>query len=174
MKSAFNSILQKKPFPFLLQVANLYDRCGGMQAAAALAYFLVLTLFPMLLCVNYGIGLFRMSLDQALISLEQFLPLQAVQIMQEYLRYASENRSVTLFILSLFTILFSGSAGIRSLFFAIDRLYDKEPANSVRAIAISVLLSVFFLLTIYFSIAVIFTGEWFFQPAGNLAAPIPG
>ena len=52
------------PVWFALETADVYNRCSIAQAAAALAYFLLLTLFPLLLCINYIIGIFRLDLEQ--------------------------------------------------------------------------------------------------------------
>ena len=41
------------PVSFVLEMADLYGRVGVSRSAAALSYFLILTLFPLLVCVNY-------------------------------------------------------------------------------------------------------------------------
>ena len=56
-------LLSWPPAAFLLEAARLYGRVGAAQSAAALSYFLILTLFPLLMCVNYLIGLFHLSLE---------------------------------------------------------------------------------------------------------------
>ena len=56
-------LLSFPPISFTLEAFSTYGRCGVAQAAAALSYFLILTLFPLLMCVNYFIGLFHLSLD---------------------------------------------------------------------------------------------------------------
>ena len=58
-------LLSFPPISFTLEAFSTYGRCGVAQAAAALSYFLILTLFPLLMCVNYFIGLFHLSLDVA-------------------------------------------------------------------------------------------------------------
>ena len=52
------------PVALALEMAHTYIRVGVARSAAALSYFLILTLFPMLLCVNYFIGLFHLDLEQ--------------------------------------------------------------------------------------------------------------
>ena len=44
-----------------------------------------------------------------------------------------------------------------------DKLYGLEHPGGLRRIALSVILSLLFLLTIYLSVVVIFTGDWFFH-----------
>ena len=54
-------LLSFPPVSFLLEAVSLYSSQGVGQTAAALSYFLVLTLFPLLVCVNYSIGLLELE-----------------------------------------------------------------------------------------------------------------
>ena len=67
----------------------------------------------------------------------------------------------------------SASAGLRTLLFTMDALHKVESTRPFRRIFFSVLLSMLFLLTIYLSVVVIFTGEWFFWLLeANLPKPL--
>ncbi len=161
-----------------MEVLELYHRCAVGQGAAALAYFLVLTLFPLLLCVNYCIGLFRLDLEQVLLSLQQILPQQVLTVLRDYLRYAARTQSGAVLLAALGTILLSASAGLRTLLHTLDRIWGEKPQRGIRRVAESVMLSVLFLLTVYLSLAVIFTGDWFFRLLErhlpqNLLADVP-
>ena len=150
-----------RPVELMVEILGLYHRCAVAQASAALAYFLILTLFPLLLCVNYCIGLFHLDLEQVLLSLHQLLPQKALAVLRDYLRYASRTQSGTVLLAALTTILISASAGLRTLLHTMDRLYGKSSGRGIKHIIQSVALSALFLLTVYLSLAVIFTGDWF-------------
>ena len=150
------------PVALALEMAHTYIRVGVARSAAALSYFLILTLFPMLLCVNYFIGLFHLDLEQLLTALDQLLPAQALAIMEDYLAYAADIQSPALLAAGLFTILVSASAGIRTLFLTMDELDQVRRNNGPARFLLSLGLSLLFLLTIYLSVVVIFTGDWFF------------
>ena len=150
------------PVSLALEAAETYGRVGVARSAAALAYFLILTLFPLLMCVNHVIGLFRLDLEQVLSALSQVLPAGALSIMRDYLDYVSGSRSAGLFWAGVVTILISASAGLRTLFQTMDALYQTEHPHVIRRFCLSIVLSALFLLTIYLSVAVIFTGDWFF------------
>ena len=62
----------------------------------------------------------------------------------------------------MITILISASAALRTLLATLDSLHGTKDVHIVRRVLLSVLLSALFLLTIYLSVVVIFTGEWFF------------
>lgn len=151
------------PVWFALETADVYNRCSIAQAAAALAYFLLLTLFPLLLCINYFVGIFRLDLEQVLTSLAQFFPQEALEVVQDYLSYASRSQSEAVFLAALSAIVLSASAGLRTLLHTMDRLYGRPPGNGPGRIALSVALSALFLLAIYLSAVVVVTGGWFFQ-----------
>ena len=151
------------PVSFLLETADLYGRVGVSRSAAALSYFLILTLFPLLVCVNYFIGLFHLDLEAFLDSLGQLLPAGVLSVLSDYLSYVLATQSPALLWASLFTILVSASAGLRTLLLTMDQLYEREDVHPIRRLAASVILSLLFLLTVYLSVVVIFTGDWFFN-----------
>ena len=163
MKARF---FQLPPVAFVRGVADTYGHLGVARAAASLAYFLILTLFPLLMCVNYFIGLLELDPEAVFSALDSLLPRESLSIILDYLTYVSgvpQSQSTPLLLASLFTILLSASAGLRTLLKTMDELYQVRHVSSLRRVVVSVVLSILFLLTIYLSIVVIFTGDWFFQ-----------
>ena len=156
-------ILSFPPISFALDTAELFLKVGGSRSAAALSYFLILTLFPLLVCVNYLIGLFHLDLENLLRSLDQLLPPGALVVIGDYLSYVADSQSPALLLASLFTILVSASAGMRTLLATMDELHEVVDVNPLIRVEFSVALSAMFLLTIYLSVVVLFTGEWFFR-----------
>ena len=163
MRGAF---FQLPPVLFVRDMVQTYGRLGVSRAAASLAYFLILTLFPLLVCVNFFIGLLELDPEAVFSALDSLLPRESLSIILDYLTYVSgvpQSQSTPLLLASLFTILLSASAGLRTLLKTMDELYQVRHVSSLRRVAVSVILSLLFLLTIYLSIVVIFTGDWFFQ-----------
>ena len=163
MRGAF---FQLPPVLFVRDMVQAYGRLGVSRAAASLAYFLILTLFPLLVCVNFFIGLLELDPEAVFSALDSLLPRESLSIILDYLTYVSgvpQSQSTPLLLASLFTILLSASAGLRTLLKTMDELYQVRHVSSLRRVVVSVALSILFLLTIYLSIVVIFTGDWFFQ-----------
>ena len=156
-------LISMPPVSFVLEMTDLYGRVGVSRSAAALSYFLILTLFPLLVCVNYFIGLFHLDLEHFLYSLDQLLPSGVLAVISDYLSYVAAIQSPALLLASLFTILFYASAGLLTLLLTMDQLYEREDVHPFRRLAASVILSLLFLLTVYLSVVVIFTGDWFFN-----------
>ena len=151
---------------FVRGMLQTYGRLGVSRAAAALAYFLILTLFPLLMCLNYFLALLHLDPEAAFSALDSILPRESLSTVMDYLSYVSsipQSQSTPLLLASLFTILLSASAGLRTLLKTMDELYQVRHTSSLRRVVGSVILSLLFLLTIYLSIVVIFTGDWFFQ-----------
>lgn len=151
------------PVAFLLDFVDTYSRVGVGRSAAALSYFLILTLFPLLLCANYFIGLFHLDLARLFEEIDQLLPSGALSIINDYLGYVSMVQSPTLFWLGVVTIIISASAGLRTLFQTMRDLYGLPRPNPVAAYLPSIILSFLLMPTIYLSVVVIFTGGWFFH-----------
>ena len=173
MRGAF---FQLPPVLFVRDMVQTYGRLGVSRAAASLAYFLILTLFPLLVCVNFFIGLLELDPEAVFSALDPLLPRESLSIILEYLTYVSgipQSQSTPLLLASLFTILLSASAGLRTLLKTMDELYQVRHVSSLRRVAVSVILSLLFLLTIYLSIVVIFTGDWFFQVLEERLPPPP-
>jgi len=149
-------------------VVKQYGQYNLSRAAAGLAYFLVLSFFPLLLCLNFFVGLFRVDIQQLLTSLEQVLPGAALELARNYVSYVSENQTPALLLAGLSAIVLSASAGLRVLLDTMYEIYHHPRDTGLRRILVSVGFSLLFLLTVYLSVAVILTGDWFLRLLGRL------
>lgn len=148
-----------------------YGRHNVPRAAGALAYFFVLSVFPLLLCVNAFVGLAQVDIRSLLSALDRVLPGQALDLVDDYVTYAAQNQSLPLLIAAIGALMLSASAALRVLLDTMDEIYDRPRDTGVRRMAASVIFSVLFLVTVYLSVLVIFTGAWFFRWLGGV---LPG
>ena len=81
--------LSLPPVSFLLETALLCGRIGVARSAAALSYFLILTLFPLLIWLHAFIGRFRLDLAALPGALGQVLPPEVLALVEDYLSYVS-------------------------------------------------------------------------------------
>ena len=156
-------LLGLPPVDLGLRMADAYGRYGVARSAAALSYFLVLTLFPLLMCANFLIGSLHLDLEQILAGLSQFLPAAALSTILDYLNYAAATQSSALLLACLFTILMCASAGLRTLLQTMDDLFAAPCRDGFRRLLLSFILSALFLPTMYLSVVVVLTGDWFFH-----------
>jgi len=145
------------------EMYRLYGRHNVMRAAGALAYFFVLSVFPLILCVNELVGLAHVDVQTLLHALNRVLPQQALELVGEYVEYVSRNHPSALLYPAIPAVILSASAGLRVLLDTMDEIYEQPRDTGVRRIAMSVLCSVLFLITVYLSVVVIVTGNWFLR-----------
>lgn len=155
--------LQRDPIRFILDVALIYFDRHCSRAAAELAYFLILSFFPVLICLNTVIGALNLNTAALLNKVAGIIPVEAVNVLSEYIRYITENQSTALLVGGIIMTLFPASAAIRSLMNIMAEIYRRRSYAGLWQIVASVAFSVLFLLTIYLSLAVLLTGNWFFH-----------
>ena len=101
---------EKKPKVFIpalrLLIKNVPDHNVGKNAAA-LAYYLLFALFPMLIFLSNLLGLLNLNVTAIIHGLQQFLPKDIVGIVETYLDYVSQTSSHSLLWFALiFTVWF--------------------------------------------------------------------
>ena len=72
---------------FFREAILLYFSRRVPQAAACLAYFVILAVFPVLICVSYILGLVNIDVGSLIGQLQTILPQAALDVLESYLRY---------------------------------------------------------------------------------------
>ena len=155
-------LLNWGPVRFGLELAQLYFDRHVSRSAAALAYFLLLSFFPLLICVNAFISLLRLDVGAVLDAAAAVLPQETLGILADYMGYITTNQSHALLLAGAGMTLFSASSAFRTLMRVMEELYGRTGYRGLRRVAASVAFSVLLLLTIYLAVAVLLTGEWLF------------
>ena len=168
MKKTINSLLRDHPrLRFAADVADVYFSKNVGRAAAQLAYFLILTFFPIMICVSA----FLNDLNLDFVSLPdqsgRFLPAGVTAIFRDYLTYIHTNQSTAMLISGGFLTVLFASAAMRGLMNMMGELYGRTTFRGLAQFAASILFSVLLLITVYLSLAVVITGNWFFRLLGQ-------
>ena len=153
---------------FVREMVRIYFAKRVSRSAAELAYFLVLTFFPVLICINAFVGLLNLDIQEVLDAAAPFFPKETLGILGDYVGYITTNQSTALLIAGAGMTLFSASAAFRALMHIMEELYGRKGYRGVRRIIASLVFSVLFLLTIYLSFVVLLTGDWLFRLAEDL------
>ncbi|MEG2097805.1 MAG: YihY/virulence factor BrkB family protein [Pseudoflavonifractor sp.] len=151
------------PVKFITEIVDLYFTKHISRSAAELAYFLILTFFPILICVNAFVGLLHLDVNRVLVAAAPFFPAAMLDILSSYITYITDNQSSALLIGGIMMTLFSASAAFRALMNVMDDIYERRSYTGLWQIVASVIFSLLFLVTIYLSMVVLLTGEWLFQ-----------
>ncbi len=170
-----DGIWNAKPVVFIREYVELVLEKRLFTSAGALAYFLILSVFPMLICVNGLISVLDLDLQSLLQAAAPFLPEAGLVLLDDYVDYISGNPSPGLFWAGLVGVFFSASAAFRQLLAVVDDLYGHRRFRGVRRWAVSVACSALLLVTVYCSVFVLFTGGWFLHTVAGLfpGRPMP-
>lgn len=169
MKKTIDKLLQAHPpIRFVVDVVDVYFSKRVGRAAAELAYFLILTFFPIMICVSAFVNELHLNLAALLDQADPFLPEGVLTIFQEYLHYIDTNQSTAMLISGAFLTILFASAAVRGLMSIMQELYGRATFPGIWQVVASLLFSVLLLVTIYLSLAVVVTGNWFFHLLGQV------
>ena len=153
---------------FVKDVVELYFSCRVSRSAAELAYFLVLTFFPILICVSAFVSKLDLEMSTLLEEASYVLPQEVVAIFRDYLGYIDTHQSDAMLVAGLVMSAAFASAAVRGLMNMMHEVYGRATFRGVHQVVASVVFSVLLLVTIYLSITVVVTGNWFFRMIGQL------
>lgn len=161
------------PIYFVLDMIELYFTRKVARTAAALAYFLVLSFFPAVICVNAILGSLHLDVARILDDAAIIVPDAALTVLTDYVGYITTNQSGTLLTVGLVTMIWLASAAMRTLMGAIDEIYGRTAYKGIWFLVASLAFSALFLVTIYLSLVVLLTGNWFFHLLEDLIHRVP-
>ena len=127
------------PVLFLREALLLYFSRRVPQAAASLAYFVLLTVFPVLICATYLLGLVNIDVVPFIDQLQTVLPAAALEVLESYLRYISSHQSIGLFFAGLAAGWFSAAAAFRTITQVIVDMYENVSQSMLRGLVSSIL-----------------------------------
>lgn len=156
------------PVRFVREIVDVYFDRKVSRSAAELAYFLILSFFPVLICVNAFVGLLDLDVGTVLAAAEEFIPAESAAILGDYIGYITGNESSGLLTAGIIATLFPASAAFRALMNIMDDVYERQSYTGLMQIVASVVFSVLFLATIYLSLVVLLTGSWFLSLVGKV------
>ncbi len=168
MPKWIKSITKTLPGKFLTKTIERYFLHGVTQEAAALAYYLLFMIFPLLIFLSSLLGLLELDISGITNSLDALLPSGVVDVVESYLSYVSQTSSRTMLWFGLvFTIYFPMRAA-DCLMIAVRRAYHlPRPKNQVLYMMKVLLYTVFLLVTIALTLALVTVGRQALEFAGR-------
>lgn len=148
---------------FFVDFMNLYTRKNVPRGAAALAYYLTMTIFPVLICLYTMLGTRYNEALQALNVVQNIMATETYQAIQEFLNYVAANSSEAMLIAALVVLVTSASASFRSFETTVGELQGETRYLGVFGLFFSFFFSILFLAVMYFAILIAMTGSWFFS-----------
>ena len=168
MPKWIKSITKNLPGKFLTKTIERYFLHGVAQEAAALAYYLLFMIFPLLIFLSSLLGLLELDISGITNSLDALLPSGVVDVVESYLSYVSQTSSRTMLWFGLvFTVYFPMRAA-DCLMIAVRRAYHlPRPKNQVLYMMKVLLYTVFLLVTIALTLALVTVGRQALEFAGR-------
>jgi len=129
--------------------------------AAALSYWLTLSIFPFLICVTVILSSLNIQETAVFGMLQGAIPEPVFDWLHEHLSYIGTLNRNLILLIGITAMLTSSSAAFRTFTHFIGEVQGEVRFIGIKRIIISFLFSVIFLAVIYGSAIVLLFGEWF-------------
>ncbi len=137
-----------------------YLRHNVGSQSAALAFYLLFMIFPLLIFVSALLGLLQLDVAAILNALGDFLPTEVVSIVGMYLNYVGADPSPQLLLFGLFFSFYFPMRATNTLMRAVRTAYHLgPPRGAVRHVVKSFLYTVVLIVTITVTLALMTVGD---------------
>lgn len=156
-----------KFFERLREFMSLYSNNRIQIASAALAYYLTMTVFPLLICLYTMLGNSYESIMRLTRLASGILAPDIIDLIEDFLAYVSSNDSSAMLLAGLFLLLSYASSAVRSIYQTIYSLQGGSKFEGLGQYIVSLVFSLIFLAAMYFAVLVMLTGKKFIETANS-------
>jgi len=149
----------KRIITCIIAFCNYFTEYRIPRAAAALAYFLTMTFFPLIIVIYYWLGLKADSIIKVTEYLNTFLAHETVNTIESFLNYVSENHSPAMLIAGFLILMTSAASAVRNIQFTIGDIQGKMRFKQLSNYLTSFLISLFFIAVLYVGVFVLLSGR---------------
>ena len=140
MKQKLDRFLRAHPpIRFAADMADVYFSKRVSRAAAELAYFLILTFFPIMICISAFVNELRLDLPSLVDHADPFLPEGVLVLFRDYLTYIDTNQSAAMLLSGAFLTILSASAAVRGLMNIMHEIYGRATFRGLGQLVASIL-----------------------------------
>ena len=134
---------------FIVDVIEVYLDRRVSRSSAELAYYLLLSVFPMLIMVISALGWLHLDANSVISFLKTVLPAQIMDLFSDYISYVFTHQSSGLFLAGLIMSITASSAGFRSLMSISAEIYGRRTFRGVWYLLTSLIFSVLLLVMVF-------------------------
>lgn len=149
--------------PFLRGIVLLVRRYFDHRVArdsAALTYYLLFAIFPLLIFLSNLVGLFAVDIEGFLSGLTAIIPAEVLDLIVQYLRYSSRVSSRPLLTFGLIFFIWFPMRAANALLLSVRKAYGMgRPKHFVRHQLKVFLYTIFLILTILLSLVLVTVGH---------------
>ena len=130
------------------------------QTAAALAYFLLFSIFPLLIFISNLLGLLELDVSAIMLYLVEVFPKDVCEIIESYFQHVSSSSSSFLMLFALVFSIWFPFRAVRGLMLDIRRAYRQTRAErQVRELVKQLICTVVFIFVLGFTLVLTVVGE---------------
>lgn len=133
------------------------------RSSAALAYYLTLSAFPLLICITAILTILNIQGTDIFGLLRGIIPYETFDTLVGYLDYISTVSTELVLSVGAVAMLTTSSAAFRTILGIMGELQGKMRFSGIVGFLISFLYSLLFLVTIFVSAVIILSGQWLIQ-----------
>ena len=148
----------KRAFLILQLLIRRYFQDQVGRSAAELAYYLLFSLFPLLIFVNAAIGMLHLPSESLTVTLQNLIPPQASQLLTAYLSYIQQLDRPLLLYSCLFLTVFAVSRASTSLLRALSAAY-RLPRRHRTLLVTGIFLAILLLSSVVILLLVLMISE---------------
>ena len=149
----------KRLLALLGRIVYYYNEKQIPIASAALCYYMMMTVFPLIICLYTLLGSNYDSAIRVLEFVENVVSADSIESIRSFLSYVEQNHSSGMFYAGLTVLLTSASAAIRSMEITIGRMQGGERYPGIDRFIFSLIYAVAFLAATWFAIFAMFTSR---------------
>jgi membrane protein len=138
----------------LKELSQRYSEHQLQQIGGSLAYFFLLSIFPLLIFLNAILGQFGFALHDVLLSIAPLIPKYVFDILEAYIVSIAGSESTTILSLGLIGTIYTASISVNSIIHAIYKAYNQTNHRSwlhtkALALAFTCLIGITLLLSLF-------------------------
>lgn len=145
--------------PAVQSLLRIYFEKRVSRSAAAMSYYMLLTVFPLLICLNAMLGSLFPTTERFLAFAEGLLPENTILALSDYLRYISGNTGGGMLTAGLALMFTTTAAVFRAIHNIMADLHGEPRFHALHSWPISFVFSLIFLAVMYFAVLVILLGS---------------
>jgi len=163
-----------QPVQFLIRLIKRYFKDDIGSSAAALAYYLMFSFFPMIILGSMLLGYANISSDYVSNAFTGILPHDVINIINKYLEYVSENKNSNILMVSLFFTVYFPLRAVARIMGEINRVYKvQNERRFFKKILFVFVFTALFAFTIFASLALLIAGRTMLSFISNFVGISP-
>ncbi|UOO36946.1 YihY/virulence factor BrkB family protein [Oscillospiraceae bacterium CM] len=144
----------------VVEMADIFAKQRVTRSAAAMSYFITISIFPALICIWAVMSTLHMTDERLLWLSKELIPKDVENVITGYLRYVGQNQSALMILIGVFVTFTSSATAFGTLMKIMADIQGRARFSGFWGFLFNFVVSLGFLLVIIVSGLVIVSGEW--------------